>query len=156
MTAPLTPLSWAITRWQWPEQPQKMGCSVWQGCPQDAFISRESSLALLVQEFVIFFSPVTKNWKTLLNNISEHGRNKDRAQGKSSNKTRDNQSCCCSLTSLTISGSFGFPSRSHFHLPSPQQPPACQGCAQSRSPHCRGPQDLSRAAQRGKKLQRSV
>lgn len=48
-----------------------------------------------------FFPPVTKSWKTPLNNISKHSWNKDRAQGESSNKPRDNQSCCCSLTSPT-------------------------------------------------------
>lgn len=71
-----------------------------------------------------FFSPVTKSWKTALNNISEHGWNKGRARGKSSNKTRDNQSRCCSLTSLTISVSFGFPSRSGLRSLSPQRHPA--------------------------------
>lgn len=87
---------------QWPEELLSTGCSVWPGCPRDAFISRESSLALLVQEFVFFFfPPVTKSWKTPLNNISKHSWNKDRAQGESGNRPRDNQSCCCSLTSPT-------------------------------------------------------
>lgn len=49
---------------------------------------------------VRFFPPVTESWKTPLNNISKHSWNKDRARGESGNKTRDNQSCCCSLTSL--------------------------------------------------------
>lgn len=70
------------------------------------------------------FSPVTKSRKTPLNNISEHRWNKDRALGESSNKTRDNQSCCCSLTSLTISVWFGFPSRSGLCSLSPQEHPA--------------------------------
>ena len=103
-----------------------------------------------------FFSPpVTKSWKTLLNNISEHGWNKDRAQRESSHKTRDNQSCCCSFTSLPKAVSFGFPSWSGLCSLSPQQPPARQGCAQPRSPHCRGRQDLARAssARQGKELQ---
>lgn len=89
-----------VAQRRWPEELLSTGCSVWLGCPQDAFISRESSLALLVQEFG-FFPHVTKSWKTPLNNISEHSWNKDRAQGESGNKTRDNQSCCCSLTSPT-------------------------------------------------------
>ena len=85
----------------------------------------------------------------------KHRWNKDRAQRESSHKTRDNQSCCCSFTSLPKAVSFGFPSWSGLCSLSPQQPPARQGCAQPRSPHCRGRQDLARAssARQGKELQ---
>lgn len=54
VTAPQDAQHWDVARRRWPEQLQSTGCSVWLGCPQDAFISRESSLARLVQEFVFF------------------------------------------------------------------------------------------------------
>lgn len=69
---------WAMAQRQWPEQPENgMFCitRLSLGC---FYFQREliSSGCAGVQGF---FLPVTKSWKTPLNNISEHGWNKGRA-----------------------------------------------------------------------------
>lgn len=141
----------------------RTGCSVWQGCPRDAFISRESSLALVVQEFGVgsffFFSPVTKSWKTPLNNISEHGWNKDRAWGgreAAATKPEIIKAAAAASHHLRSPSRLDFPAGVVAARSAPsgtRQPPACRG-----SPHRRAPQDSSRAgsAQRGEELQRRV